>query len=140
MSPLTCHNKLFLLTCHSKLYLLTCHIKMSLLTCRIKMSLMTYHNKMSLLTCHSIILCHNEFTGGPSFVNTTTCHLLPSTLEPKNIMQALKNPLWCQDMDDEFNSLLHNYKWDLIPQSMHYIVGCKWVFRVKQRADGSFDR
>ncbi|KAK8590104.1 hypothetical protein V6N12_024487 [Hibiscus sabdariffa] len=30
---------------------------------------------------------------GPSFVNTTTCHPLPSILESKSITQALKDPL-----------------------------------------------
>ncbi|KAK8994015.1 hypothetical protein V6N11_008224 [Hibiscus sabdariffa] len=31
-----------------------------------------------------------------SFVNTTTCHPLPSTIEPQTVIQALKDPLWRQ--------------------------------------------
>ncbi|KAK8578862.1 hypothetical protein V6N12_069206 [Hibiscus sabdariffa] len=46
---------------------------------------------------------------GPSFVNTITCYPLPPTLEPKTITQALKDPLWRQAMDDEFNTLLCNH-------------------------------
>lgn len=40
-------------------------------------------------------------------------------------------------MDDEFNALLHNGTWELIPSSGHKPIGCKWVFRIKRNPDGS---
>lgn len=41
-------------------------------------------------------------------------------------------------MDDEYNALLHNHTWCLVPPSPNSnIVGHKWLFRVKYNADGS---
>ncbi|XP_019156720.1 PREDICTED: uncharacterized protein LOC109153270 [Ipomoea nil] len=44
-------------------------------------------------------------------------------------------------MDQEFNALLHNNTWRLVPPDPTMnIIGCKWVFRTKRTADGSIDR
>jgi hypothetical protein len=44
-------------------------------------------------------------------------------------------------MDDEFRALQQNNTWRLVdPPPGRHIVGCKWVFKVKQKADGSVDR
>lgn len=44
-------------------------------------------------------------------------------------------------MTDKFNALLKNQTWILVIASPHQkAVGCKWVFKVKRRADGSIDR
>ncbi|XP_019157570.1 PREDICTED: uncharacterized protein LOC109154165 [Ipomoea nil] len=43
-------------------------------------------------------------------------------------------------MDQEFNALLHNITWQLIPTKPHMnIIGCKWVYRTKRKADGSVE-
>ena len=43
-------------------------------------------------------------------------------------------------MDEEFQALLRNETWDLVPFNLEYnIVGSKWVFRVKRRANGSVE-
>jgi hypothetical protein len=44
-------------------------------------------------------------------------------------------------MLDEFNALLHNGTWDLVPPSSSpNLVSCKWVFRIKRNSDGTVDR
>ena len=44
-------------------------------------------------------------------------------------------------MDAEFHALQTNQTWRLVdPPPGRHIVGCKWVFKVKQKADGSVDR
>lgn len=44
-------------------------------------------------------------------------------------------------MHQEYDALLNNHTWDLVPSSpSQNLVGCKWVFRTKYKADGSIDR
>ncbi|CAL8106349.1 unnamed protein product [Prunus armeniaca] len=44
-------------------------------------------------------------------------------------------------MKDEYDALLRNQTWSLVPATSRMnIVGCKWVFKVKRKADGSIDR
>ncbi|XP_043725726.1 uncharacterized mitochondrial protein AtMg00810-like [Telopea speciosissima] len=41
-------------------------------------------------------------------------------------------------MTNEFNALMHNGTWMLAPlRNDMKVVGCKWVFRTKQKADGT---
>ena len=44
-------------------------------------------------------------------------------------------------MDVEFAALLKNQTWKLVPARQEQnIVDCKWVFKIKQRSDGTLDR
>ena len=73
---------------------------------------------------------------------TLTTALSPSfALEPHTITQALKDPKWRQAMNDEFDALVWNGTWELVPSTpLQNLVGCKWVFRIKRLADGFVDR
>ena len=61
--------------------------------------------------------------------------------EPKSFKHALEHPQWKQAMREEFSALQKNKTWSLVPfdKSMN-LLGCKWVFKLKQRADGSVER
>lgn len=44
-------------------------------------------------------------------------------------------------MSDEFNALLANGNWSLVPHHpKQNVIGCKWVFRIKRHTDGSVAR
>jgi hypothetical protein len=44
-------------------------------------------------------------------------------------------------MNIEFDALLKNQTWTLVPPHPNQnVVGCKWVFRIKRHADGSIER
>jgi hypothetical protein len=43
-------------------------------------------------------------------------------------------------MDEEFSTLIKNQTWHLVPTyHAHNIIDCKWVYKVKQKTDGSID-
>ncbi|KAL4574289.1 hypothetical protein LXL04_021117 [Taraxacum kok-saghyz] len=61
--------------------------------------------------------------------------------EPQNITQALKQSQWRKAMQDEYDALIRNKTWSLVPpESAPNVVGCKWVFRTKFKPDGTVDR
>lgn len=61
--------------------------------------------------------------------------------EPTCFSDANKRHHWRAAMTEELNALIKNGTWSLVPYdpSMN-VVGCKWVFRVKRKADGTIDR
>ena len=61
--------------------------------------------------------------------------------EPTCFTTAAKSPAWRKAMNLEFDALLQNQTWTLVPSHpSQNIIGCKWVFRVKRKADGSVER
>jgi histone deacetylase 1/2 len=44
-------------------------------------------------------------------------------------------------MDSEHQAFLRNRTWRLVPRPKgKNVIGCKWVYKVKHKADGSVDR
>lgn len=61
--------------------------------------------------------------------------------EPTTFLQANLKPEWHNAMAEEINALALNNTWTLVPpQPNQQIVGCKWVYKIKRRADGSIER
>ncbi|KAK9217646.1 hypothetical protein WN943_006274 [Citrus x changshan-huyou] len=60
---------------------------------------------------------------------------------PNNTPEALKKPKWKRAIEDEYNALMKNKTWTLIPNSQNYkLVGNKWVYRVKENSDGTINK
>lgn len=67
--------------------------------------------------------------------------LLLTHVEPTSVKQALAQPEWRAAMQDEYDALLKNGTWSLVPLPPNRTaIGCKWVFRVKENPDGSVQR
>lgn len=63
-----------------------------------------------------------------------------SSTEPTCYTQAVRSPEWRAAMANEFNALLKNQMWSLVPpHSSQNPVGCKWVFKIKRHANGSIE-
>ena len=61
--------------------------------------------------------------------------------EPENLQVALANPDWKIAMDEEYRALVENKTWHLVPfQQKINLIDCKWVYRIKRKADGTIDR
>jgi hypothetical protein len=67
--------------------------------------------------------------------------LVAATEEPHNHHEALEDPRWKLAIDHEFDALVKNRTWHLVPPKQGAnIIDCKWVYKVKRKADGSTDR
>jgi hypothetical protein len=64
-----------------------------------------------------------------------------STGEPTDVQEALGDSRWKQAMDEEYNALVRNNTWHLVkaPQGKN-VIDCKWVYKIKRKADSSLDR
>jgi hypothetical protein len=67
--------------------------------------------------------------------------LLTATGEPQTLCEALNDQNWKKAMDLEFAGLHNNKTWHLVaPDKGKNIIDCKWVYKIKRKADGSIDR
>ena len=66
---------------------------------------------------------------------------LHSIFEPQTYSEAKGISEWEQAMEVEFQSLQKNHTWTLsdLPEGKKPI-SCKWVYKVKYKADGSLDK
>ena len=60
---------------------------------------------------------------------------------PKNSQEALRNIQWKEAMDEEMRALLQNNTWEIVDlPPRKKLVGCRWVYTLKCKSDGSLDR
>ncbi|GKD08420.1 retrovirus-related pol polyprotein from transposon TNT 1-94, partial [Tanacetum coccineum] len=64
-----------------------------------------------------------------------------STIEPKNINEALKDESWVMAMQEKLNQFISNDVWELVLNPMDMtIIGTKWVYRNKFYKNGAVTR
>ena len=66
---------------------------------------------------------------------------ISSIEEPKFYHQAIQDPKWREAMAAEISALEANHTWTLTTLPLHKkTIGCKWVYRVKYKFDGTVER
>ena len=61
--------------------------------------------------------------------------------EPQSFREASSNPLWQQAMKEELDALHKTGTWDLVDLPPgKFAIGCKWIYKIKTRSDGTVDR
>jgi hypothetical protein len=64
-----------------------------------------------------------------------------STGEPSSNAEAFADSRWKAAMDEEYNALIKNGTWHLVPSARgQNVIDCKWVYKIKYKADGTVDR
>ena len=90
-------------------------------------------------TCHPLsqVLDYHKL----STPHTTLVNAISSNFEPTTYAEAAVIPEWQAAMSEELRALKENSTWSLttLPPGKH-TVGCKWVYRIKYRADGTIER
>ncbi|KAL0386162.1 UNVERIFIED_CONTAM: Retrovirus-related Pol polyprotein from transposon TNT 1-94 [Sesamum radiatum] len=78
-----------------------------------------------------------------SFSPLHACFLasLTNLQEPRSFKQAYQLPEWRKAMQTELDALLKNDTWDVtaLPTGKKPI-GCRWIYKLKLKADGSIDK
>jgi hypothetical protein len=74
-------------------------------------------------------------------VDHLNLHVVPMSPLPHSVRDALSDPNWRSAMQAEYDALLANDTWSLVPQppGVNLVTG-KWIYRHKLFADGSLDR
>jgi hypothetical protein len=59
--------------------------------------------------------------------------MLSAIGEPQNLTDALSDANWRQAMEEEYNALIQNKTWHLVPPvSNKNLIDCKWVYCIKK--------
>nr|GEV03026.1 hypothetical protein [Tanacetum cinerariifolium] len=70
-----------------------------------------------------------------------TLHVSSVLPLPKSYKDAFNDTNWLNAMSDEYNALLKNNTWTLVPRPTDAnIIRCMWLFRHKYLADGTLSR
>jgi hypothetical protein len=83
-----------------------------------------------------------EFRVVPNRLILTAATSSPTlSLIPSSARATLADPHWRAAMEDEYETLINNGTWELVPrpQGSNVVTG-KWVFTHKLHADGALDR
>ena len=69
-------------------------------------------------------------------------HINESTnSEPSNVEEALKSQAWKDAMIEEYQSILKNNVWDIVPRPKDKsVASSRWLFKIKQALDDSFEK
>ena len=77
----------------------------------------------------------------PAHLLDDHCYTTLTTLhEPHDYCEASTDPLWQIAMKEELDALSKNHTQDLVTLSLgKFVVGCKWIYKIKTRSDGSIE-
>ena len=53
----------------------------------------------------------------------------------------MQQPTWVDAMVEEYDYIVKNSAWEIVPRPVDkLVVGSRWMYNVKQAADGSVDK
>ncbi|GJY30199.1 retrovirus-related pol polyprotein from transposon TNT 1-94 [Tanacetum coccineum] len=82
------------------------------------------------VNCDKFSMCHRTFLVA-----------IDADREPVTYSQAVKDKRWCDAMDNELQALERNRTWTIenLPKDKK-ALGCKWVYKIKRKSDGTIER
>ena len=72
----------------------------------------------------------------PKLFLSSTENIFPPPCEPNSFQAATRVPEWQQAMHLEFEALMKNKTWVLVPPPPNQnVIGCRWVYKLKLKPD-----
>ena len=60
---------------------------------------------------------------------------------PSYFEEVVQQPTWVDAMVEEYESIIRNNAWEVVPRPVgKLVVGSRWIYKVKQAADGSVEK
>ena len=60
---------------------------------------------------------------------------------PYSFEEAVQDPAWVDAMVEEYDSIIRNNAWDILPRPVDKsVVGSRWIYKVNQATDGSVEK
>lgn len=85
----------------------------------------------------SAVLSYNQLSSS----HKAYTYILSTQHEPSSFKEAVQQIEWKQAMDEKLQALELNNTWTIVPLPLdRKPLGCKWVFKLKRKADGSIER
>jgi hypothetical protein len=84
----------------------------------------------------------NRVRAPPAHLRDYSCFSAVLSLhEPHTYREACTNSLWQKAMTEELQALEKTHTWDLVdlPRGKS-AIDCKWVYKIKTKSDGTFER
>ena len=61
--------------------------------------------------------------------------------KPSSFQEVVHQPIWVDAMVEEYDSIIKNSAWEVVPRPVRKsMVGNRWIYKVKQAADGSVEK
>eukprot|EP00253_Pinus_taeda_P006891 PITA_06891 len=62
-------------------------------------------------------------------------------IEPSSFEEVVEDHAWVDAMVEEYDSIVRNSAWEIVPRPEgKSVVGLRWIYNVKQEADGSVEK
>ena len=105
-----------------------------------------YHSDLTSLTASTSTIVRYPLSSILSYSRLSPSHRhfimsISSTIEPSSYAEAFRHDCWIKAMQAELQALQSNDTWTLTLLPPHKtVIGCRWIYKIKYRADGSIER
>lgn len=90
---------------------------------------------------HPMVTRTRDNTRKPRTYPNHVAFVVSTESEPRSFSEAQTDPHWQEAMQLEIDALKKNDTWSLVPPPPNQkVIGCKWVYKIKRKADGTIER
>lgn len=101
------------------------------------MTISPYNTSPNLKVLYPFVISYNKLSDKQ--LNYTL--FISSQIKPQNYVEAKRHPKWLKAMESKIKALESNRTWEITDlPSKQTPIECKWIYKIKRRADGKIKR